>query len=98
MEKLEKKDIYHVAELGRLSLKEEEISKYEQQLNDILTEIEKIENVEINPCTCMISPVMEEVRLKEDIEEVSLSKKDVLKNANSVSGDFISVARAVEEC
>ena len=97
MEKLEKKDVYHVAELGRLYLTEEDIPKYEQQLNDILTEIEKIENAELSVCNGMISPVIEEVRLKEDIKEEPLTKEEVLKNANSVSGDFISVARAVEE-
>ena len=97
MEKLEKKDVQHVADLARLIITEEEEKKYLEQLNAILTEIEKIENVRIEPTSYLISPITEEVRLKEDIEESPLKKEEVLKNANQVSGDFISVARVVEE-
>lgn len=97
MEKLEKKDVYHVALLARLFITEEETKKYEEQLNDILTEIEKIENVEIEPTSYLISPITEEVRLREDVEKKPLTKQEVLQNAHATSGDFISVARAVEE-
>ena len=47
MEKLDKEKVLHVASLAKLHLTEEEVEKFSYQLKDILTEIKKIEDVEI---------------------------------------------------
>lgn len=52
---MKKINVEHVNDLARL--KEEDLEKYEVQLNDIMTEINKILDVEINTKEIMISPI-----------------------------------------
>jgi len=98
MKSLSKEQVLHVADLARLSVSDEEIEKYGQQLADILTEIDKIVNVDIDRMgEILIAPTTNTNTYSEDEVENMLTKEEVLKNAPHTMGDFISVPRVINE-
>ena len=60
-------DIKHVATLAQLKIEDNELDKYQSQLNDIMTEIEKIVNVEVPNEDIMISSTTNKDRYEDDI-------------------------------
>lgn len=94
-EKLTEKDVNHVIDLAKL--KENDIDRYKSQLNDILTEIDKILEVEITEDEIMISPSDNINRYNDDVVCGVIDKKDVLKMANKTNGDFIVVSRVIND-
>ena len=96
MEKLNKQDVYHVANLARLKVNEQDVIKYQVQLNDILTEIEKIEIVDCEEEDIMISPSLNSNRFSDgSIKHVN--KNEVLARASKTKGDFIVVSRVLND-
>ncbi|MDD3186958.1 MAG: Asp-tRNA(Asn)/Glu-tRNA(Gln) amidotransferase subunit GatC [Bacilli bacterium] len=91
MEMLNKNDVYHVANLAKLALDEEDAEKYHGQLNDILTEIEKIETVDIKEQDIMISSSNNTNRFSNG-STTHISKDEVLARASRTNGDFIVVS------
>ena len=69
MDKLSREEVLHVAKLARLRLKDSEIDTYSIKLKEILNEIEKINEVDVD-CDIMISPT---------INKCSLREKDLLE-------------------
>ncbi len=98
MKILSKEQVLHVANLARLSVNEEEIDKYGKQLADILTEIDKIINVDIDTNgEILIGPTMNNNTYSEDVVGNMLTKEEVLKNVPHKKGDFVSVPRVINE-
>lgn len=88
--------VKHIADLAKLNVTSEEMSKYQQQLTDILTEIDKILKVDITNEEIMISPSNNKNCYSEDVIESHISKSDALKNAKRVKGDYIIVPKVIE--
>ena len=97
MEKLEKEKVLHVASLAKLHLTEEEVEKFSYQLKDILTEIKKIEDVEIPDQDIVIAPCTNKNTYNEDTIGEMLSREEILKNANKKYGSYIAVTRALND-
>jgi len=92
---ISKEKVDHIANLARLNVKEEEYSKYQTQLNDILTEIDKIMEVDVDG-EIMISPTSNTNCFNDDVIENHISKEDLLNNAKSVKGDYVTVPKVIE--
>ena len=88
--------VKHIADLAKLNVTSEEMSKYQQQLTDILTEIDKILKVDIKNDEIMISPINNRNCYSDDVIESHISKSDALKNAKRVKGDYIIVPKVIE--
>lgn len=98
MEKLTKEEVKHVADLARLNINEDEIEKYSVQLNDILTEIDKILSVEIDENEEMLISTTDAVnRLNEDEVGKMLTKEEIFKNTKNKSGDYIIVPKVLND-
>ena len=54
---LTKEEVDHVANLARIKVNEDEYELYAKQLYDILTDIDKVNEVEVNDEEMMISAV-----------------------------------------
>ena len=89
------KDLEKIAQLARLTLKEEEKEKFLEQVNQILKYIEKLNEVD----TEGIEPLAHSMDLvnimRDDIEKQSLSQKEALKNAPSKNDKFFRVPKVV---
>lgn len=88
--------VKHIADLAKLNVSDEEMSKYQKQLTDILTEIDKILKVEITNEEIMISPSDNRNVYSNDVIESHISREDALKNAKRVKGDYIIVPKVIE--
>lgn len=94
MNELTEDEVLHVAHLARISVSEEDIRKYKVQLKQILNEVERINEVDVDG-DILISPTDNQNNYRDDIgidEDV-----DVLKNAPKKSGNYIEIKRFVND-
>lgn len=88
--------VEHVARLAKLALTEEEKKKFTQQLQDIWSDIEKIDALD-EEGHILIAPTENHDLYHEDEIKESLEMKEILKNANKTSGDYISVPKVLHD-
>ncbi len=97
MELLTKEQVRHVADLAHISITEQEEDMYLTQLNDILNEIKKIEDVNVDGEEIMISSVDKTNCYKEDVPGVMDKRDEILKNSKLRKGDFIVVPKVLND-
>ena len=87
---LTREEVLHVAHLSRIGVNEKDIDKYKVQLKQIMNEIERINELDVDG-DILISPTDNKNVYREDIgiqENV-----DVLRNAPKKSGNYIEIKR-----
>ena len=80
--KLSRAEVEHIARLARLTLTEDEITQYQEQLSDILNYAEKLQAVDtssITPTTSVLPPKAH--TLRKDIPGDTLSAENLFRNA-----------------
>ena len=88
-------EVLKVAHLARVSIDDNEIEMYKGQLEAIMDEINKINEVEIIDDDIMISPSSNINKYREDVPKNA--KDDVLSNAPKTNGNYIQIKRFVNE-
>jgi aspartyl-tRNA(Asn)/glutamyl-tRNA(Gln) amidotransferase subunit C len=91
MGSLSRADVEHVAHLARLGLDEEELTRFEGQLNHILDQyaiLARLATEEIAPTAQTIE--LENI-LRDDVIRPCLAVDEALANAPERSGDFVVV-------
>ena len=88
-------EVLKVAHLARVSIDDNEIEMYKGQLEAIMNEINKINEVEIIYDDIMISPSSNINKYREDVPKKA--KDDVLSNAPKTNGNYIQIKRFVNE-
>ncbi|MBI4549232.1 MAG: Asp-tRNA(Asn)/Glu-tRNA(Gln) amidotransferase subunit GatC [Ignavibacteriae bacterium] len=90
-------DVEHVAKLARLELTEAEKEKFSQQLNTILSYMEKLNE----PDTTTVEPLSHVIELsnifREDKVKPSYPKEEMLKNAPARTEKFFKVPKVILE-
>ena len=98
MEKLKLEQVEHVANLAKLSISEEEMDKYSIQLASILTEIDKINKVEIDPKgEILIAPTENKNEYSEDEVGEMLTKDEIFQNAKHVVDGYVVVPKVLND-
>ena len=94
--KITKEEVEHVAHLARLEIKEEDKEKFTEQLSDILTYVEKLNELdtkEVEP-TSHVLPI--ENVFKEDIAGESISTDKALENSPEKEENHFKVPKIVD--
>jgi aspartyl-tRNA(Asn)/glutamyl-tRNA(Gln) amidotransferase subunit C len=93
--KISKKQVEHVAHLARLTLTEEELDRMTGQLDNILSYVEKLDELDTSTVvpTSHVFSVCNAFR--EDIVKESLSRDDALMNAPQHDGETFLVPRII---
>ena len=93
--KISKKQVEHVAHLARLTLTEEELDRMTGQLDNILSYVEKLDELDTSTVvpTSHVFSVCNAFR--EDIVKESLSRGDALMNAPQHDGETFLVPRII---
>ena len=94
MNELTKDEVLHVAHLARISVSEEDIEKYKVGLKQILDEVNRINEVNVDE-DILISPTENKNIYRED--ECIDPEVDILKNAPKKSGNYIEIKRFVND-
>jgi aspartyl-tRNA(Asn)/glutamyl-tRNA(Gln) amidotransferase subunit C len=93
--KITRAEVDHVAELARLRLSEEDAGRLTGQLNDILTAMEKLSELD----TEGVDPVSHALELtgalREDGVRPSLEREKALANAPASDGESFVVPRVI---
>lgn len=90
-------DVSHIAKLANLSLKREEIKKFESQLSEVLNYVKKLEEVKslgVEPTSQVTG--LENVT-RQDETKPSLSQEEVLSNAKLKHNGFFRVKAILDE-
>lgn len=94
--KIDSAQVDHIARLSRLALSENEKQRYGNQLNNILTNIEKLGELD----TSSIEPTFHVLELanvkRQDTLKPSLPTDEALSNAPDPSGGFYRVPSIIE--
>jgi len=94
--KLNREEVLHIARLARVDLTEAEITRYSEQLSDLLEHFEVLQQVD----TTDVPPTAQSIELRsvmrEDRIEPSLPPEDVLANAPRREGDLFRVKAVLE--
>jgi aspartyl-tRNA(Asn)/glutamyl-tRNA(Gln) amidotransferase subunit C len=94
--KLTREQVEHVAHLARLSLTDEEIERYQEQLSAVLDYAEMLNEVDTTaiPPTATVLPLR--TVLRPDEPQPSFSPDDILANAPNRDGQFFRVHAILE--
>jgi len=78
---LTSEEVKKVADLARLTLSEEEVEQYREQLSDVLDYVEQLNELALDGVTPTTHAVGQQNVLREDQARPSLALEDVLYNA-----------------
>jgi aspartyl-tRNA(Asn)/glutamyl-tRNA(Gln) amidotransferase subunit C len=89
-------DVRNVAKLANLSLKPEEEKKFEKQLSDILTYVEKLKEVDTKNVEITSQVTGLENILRDDASTPSMTQDEALANTKSIQNGSFKVKVVLE--
>ena len=92
---LTKEDVLKIAKLSKLEFQEDEIEKFQTDLNKILEHMEILNNVDTTGVEPLFNVLDLMDRLRKDEVQCVDIKKELLKNAPNKDDDFIIVPKIV---
>ncbi len=94
--RINRKDIEYIANLSRIELVVAEEEMFINQLSDILTYIDKLNQLDTENVKPMVYPLNAFNLFRNDTLYASSSKEEVLSNAPSTMGAFFKVPKVIE--
>ncbi len=89
------KDVEHIAKLAKLEFSEDEKAKFTEQFNEILTLMEKLNELD----TSEVEPLSHVIELqnvfREDAVKPSISTEEALENAPAKTDKFFKVPKVI---
>jgi len=95
MMKITREEVLHVARLARLQLTEEEVETYARQLDEILSYVDKLNELDTKDVEPMAHVIPLETPFREDQVLPSLDPEDSLSNAPERSENFFKVPKII---
>ncbi|UYL10498.1 Asp-tRNA(Asn)/Glu-tRNA(Gln) amidotransferase subunit GatC [Bdellovibrio sp. SKB1291214] len=92
---IDKKTIEHIAKLARLQITEAEANEFSQQMEKILQNFNKIENIDTTGIEPMITPTEIEAYWREDQVVQEYKPQDMVANAPERAGNLFKVPPVV---
>ncbi len=90
-----KKDVEYIADLARLKFNEDELEKFTGQLNEILSYVEKLNELDTSNVEPLSHPVAGSNVFREDIVKPSIDREEALKNAPDKNELFFKVPKVI---
>ena len=95
--KLTREEVLHIAALCKLGMTEEDITRFQGQLSNILENFEILKQVDTENVPPTAQPNALCNVMKADCDRPSLSPDEVLANAPRREGDFFRIRAVLEE-
>jgi len=93
--KITKKEVEHVAHLARLTLTDQELEKMTGQLDNILTYVAKLDELDTSKVVATSHVFSVSNAFREDVERASLSQEEALKNGPQQDGLMFQVPKII---
>ncbi len=97
MDKLTKEEVLHVAHLARIEVTDDEIETYQINLKKLLSDVEKIKDIEVESSSLLVTPVEHESVLRDDQDTREVEFTEIKKNVPVTTGNFVEVPVMVNE-
>jgi aspartyl-tRNA(Asn)/glutamyl-tRNA(Gln) amidotransferase subunit C len=97
--KITEQEVRYVAGLANLALSDDEIARMARELDDILTHVDKLNEIDtsnVEPMAQVLFDAEETATLREDIERPSLGTDVALENAPLKGAGYFKVPRVIE--
>lgn len=94
---LTKEEVLNVAKLARLEFNEEEIIRFQTDLNNILDYIDVLGEIDTNEIEPLVQIHETGVKLREDIVKKSLTVEEAMKNAPASEDGALIVPKVIGE-
>ncbi len=94
---LSKEEIRHVARLARLELNQDETEEFTWQINEILSFVEKLNQLDTTGIEPMAHAISVNNVFRKDQKQASLPIEEALANAPERIEDFFKVPKTLEE-
>ena len=88
--------ISKLAELAKLSLTDEELDLYINDINKILELVSQIQDVDVDGVDPLYNVLDQSSETREDLETLKLDRDDVLKNAPDTDGVYFQVPETIK--
>ena len=98
--KITEQEVRYVADLGNLNLNDDEIARMRSELDEILTHIDKLNEMDtdgVEPMAQVLYEAGETATLREDGERATLGNERALANAPLAGAGFFKVPRVIEK-
>ena len=89
------KDVEHIAELARLRFNEKELDNFTHQLNEILSYVEKLNELDTEDVEPLSHPVENNNVFRDDEVKPSVKREDALRNAPEKDDSFFKVPKVI---
>lgn len=96
MAKLSREEVLHISTLCRMSLSEEELERFQEQLSDVLENFEVLKELDTTDIPPTAYPIHLENVVREDVIVPSLPQKDILANAPREEGGYFRVKAVLD--
>lgn len=93
--KISKKEVEHVAHLARLNLTGEELEKVTGQLDNILSYVDKLGELDTSQVTPTTHVFSVSNAFREDVQKESLSQAESVKNGPQQDGVMFQVPKII---
>ncbi len=90
-----RKDVEHIAELARLKFNDEELDSFTNQLNEILTYVDKLNELDTENVEPLSHPVENSNVFRDDKIKPSVPKEEALINAPEKDENFFKVPKVI---
>ena len=97
--KITEQEVRRVADLANLALREDEVARMAQDLDGILSHIDKLnelDTTDVEPMAQVLFDAEETATLREDRERPCLSNLEALANAPASGSGYFKVPRVIE--
>ncbi|MBC7255911.1 MAG: Asp-tRNA(Asn)/Glu-tRNA(Gln) amidotransferase subunit GatC [Chloroflexi bacterium] len=94
---LSREQVLHIAELAKLGLSEEEVTRFAEQLSEILAYAERLNALDTEAISPMAQAIIQRNVTREDVVQPSLPVEEVLANAPQRHENFFRVNPILEE-
>ncbi len=90
-----KKDVEKIAELAKLKFTDEELENFTPQMNEILSYMDKLNELDTENVKPLSHPVEQTNVFREDELKTSISTEDALKNAPAKDDHHFKVPKVI---
>ena len=97
--KITEQEVRRVADLANLALREDEVARMAQDLDGILSHIDKLNELDttgVQPMAQVLFDAEATATLRDDRERLSLTNAEAVANATVSSGGYYKVPRVIE--
>lgn len=92
-----KKDVEYIANLARLKFSEKELENLIHDMNEILTYVEKLKELDTKNVEPLSHPVENANVFRKDETKPSIPREQALKNAPESSDEFFKVPKVINQ-